>query len=405
MNCKKDFPILKQKVHGKNLVYLDSAASSQKPKRVIEAIKKYYETMNANVHRGVYKFSEEATIAYEDAHKTVRDFINAKKTNEGEIIFTSGTTASINTVAYSFCLQNIKKGDEIIVSEMEHHSNLVPWQQLANMKGAKLKIVKMNEGFEIDMEDLKKQTTNKTKIAALNHISNSLGSINDVKAATEILHDKNALSCIDAAQSVPHMPIHVQKIDCDFLAFSGHKMCGPTGTGVLFGKEELLKNMSPFMFGGGMINSVTFKQTTWANSPEKFEAGTPNIAGAVGLAEAVNYLKKAGMQDVLKHEQQLTKYALERLQSTSGVEIYGKKEIKNRAGVISFNIKGVHAHDVASVLDTEGIAVRAGHHCTQPLMELLKTKATVRASFYIYNTKEDVDKLIEAIEKVKKVFA
>jgi cysteine desulfurase / selenocysteine lyase len=405
MNYKKEFPILKQKIHGKELVYLDSAASSQKPRVVIEAIKNYYEHTNANVHRGVYKLSEEATIAYEDAHEIVRDFINARKTNEGEIIFTAGTTASINTVAYSFCLQNIKKGDEILVSEMEHHSNLVPWQQLANMKGAKLKVVKMNKYFEIDLEDLKKQTTNKTKIAALNHISNSLGSINDIKAATEILHDKNALSCIDAAQSVPHMPLTVQKINCDFLAFSGHKMCGPTGIGVLFGKEELLKKMNPFMFGGGMINSVSFKKTTWADSPEKFEAGTPNIAGAVGLAAAVTFLKKVGMQDLSQHEHTLTKYALEKLQTIPEVEVYGKKDMENRAGVISFNIKNIHAHDVASVLDTEGIAVRAGHHCTQPLMELLKTKATARASFYMYNTKKDVDKLVEAIEKVKKVFA
>ena len=407
-NIKKQFPILKRKIHGKPLVYLDSAASSQKPEEVINVVKNFYEQNNANIHRGVYKLSEEATIAYEKAHDVVAQFINANKGSAtGEVIFTSGTTASINTLAYSFGLGNLKKGDEIIVSTMEHHSNFVPWQQLAQLKGAKLVVVNMNDDWEIDIEDLKKKVTSKTKIASLNHVSNTLGSINNIKAAVEILHDKHALLSVDAAQSIPHMKIDVQKINCDFLSFSGHKMFAPTGTGVLYGKEEHLKNMRPFMYGGDMVSEVSFKKTTWNTLPWKFEAGTPNIAGGIGLAAAVKFLQNVEMENIQQHEKELTKYALQKLQPlqrSKDLILYGKETSKGRLAVFSFNLKDIHAHDVASILDREGVAIRAGHHCTQPLMKALNIPATARASFSLYNTKKDVDKLIAGLQNVKKVF-
>lgn len=403
-DIRADFPIFKRKIHGKPLVYLDNAATTQKPKQVIEAMNTFYTTMNANIHRGVHTLSEESTLAYEEAHETLAKFINANARN-GELIFTSGATASINTISYAFCLDQLKRGDEVLISEMEHHSNLVPWQQLAAMKGAKLKVVKMNEDWEIDLEDLKKKVTSKTKIASVTHMSNVLGTINDIKAAAEILHDKHALLAVDGAQSAPHFPIDVQKLDCDFFVCSGHKMLGPTGTGILYGKEELLQHMNPFMYGGDMIRSVAFTKTTWNDLPWKFEAGTPDIAGGIGLAAAVNYLQKEGMEEIHAHETKLTHYALKQLASINGLTLYGKKETKMRGGVISFNLRGIHAHDVASILDREGIAIRAGHHCAQPLLEKLNLPATARLSLYLYNTKEEIDHCVQSLENVKKVFA
>lgn len=400
---KKEFPLLQRKVHGRPIVYLDNAATSQKPKQVLAAIQRFYTTSNANVHRGVYKLSEEATIAYEQAHETVASFINAKPE---EIIFTSGTTDSINTVAYSFCLDNLQQGDEVVISAMEHHSNLVPWQQLCELKQARLKVIPITHLGTINIEDVKKIITARTKIAAVTHMSNVLGIINDIKAIAQVAHSKGALLCVDAAQSVPHIPVDVKALDCDFLTFSGHKMLGPTGIGVLYGKEELLNRMRPFKYGGGMIDTVTFEKTTFAKLPEKFEAGTPNIAGAIGLAAAIGFLQCIGMEHIHAHEITLTHYALQKMRTVKGLQYYGlaKAEKHKRGGVISFNLNGIHAHDVASILDKEGIAVRAGHHCCQPLMKELGVAATVRASFYLYSTKKDVDKLVQALEKVQQVF-
>lgn len=403
MDIKKEFPLLQRKVHGKPLIYLDNAATSQKPKQVLEALQRFYTTSNANVHRGVYKLSEEATIAYEQAHETVAHFINAKPE---EIIFTSGTTESINTVAYSFCLDNLQQGDEVVISAMEHHSNLVPWQQLCELKQARLKVIPITHLGTINIEDVKKTITVRTKIVAVTQMSNVLGTINDVKSIAQIAHSKGALLCVDAAQSVPHIPVDVKALDCDFLAFSGHKMLGPTGIGVLYGKEALLNRMRPFKYGGGMIDTVTFEKTTFAKLPEKFEAGTPNIAGAIGLAAAMGFLQCVGVENIHAHELELTKYALQKMRTVKGLQYYGLPQVEKhkRGGVISFNLAGIHAHDVASILDKEGIAVRAGHHCCQPLMKELGVAATVRASFYLYNTKKDVDKFVQALEKVQQVF-
>ncbi len=396
---RKDFPILDVKVHGKPLIYLDNAATTQKPKQVIDSITNYYENYNANIHRSIHKLGEEATAAYEDAHKKVADFINA---DFEEIIFTKNTTESINLSAYSLT-NNLKAGDEIVISQMEHHSNFVPWQQLALKKGLKLKFIKTDKEGLLDEESIKENITKKAKIVSLVQVSNVLGTVNDVREIGKIAHDNNALFVIDGAQSVPHMPIDVKKLDCDFMAFSGHKMLGPTGIGVLYGKRELLENMQPFLYGGEMIKEVKFEGTKFNDLPWKFEAGTMNIAEAIGLGAAIDYLRKIGMEKIMEHDKELAKYCYEKLLGIKDVEIYGPKP-ENRNSLVAFNIKNVHAHDTSQILDGEGIAIRAGHHCAMPLHSVLGIAASARASFYFYNTKEEIDKLVDGIKKVIKVF-
>ena len=392
---KKDFPLLARKINGKTLVYLDSAATSQKPSHVIDAMTAYYRQSNANVHRGVYALAEEATEAYENAHRKVAEFIGA---SWDEIVFVRNATEAINLVAYSWALANVKKGDEILVSRMEHHSNLVPWLFVCKRTGAKLKFIEIDRSGDLKWNA--KLVTPRTKLVAVTHVSNVLGTVNDVARIVEDAHKVGARVLVDAAQSVPHMPVRVG--DVDFLVFSGHKMCGPTGIGVLYAKRELLKSMEPFLYGGDMISRVTYEGAEWNKLPWKFEAGTPNVAGAVGLAAAIDYLQKIGMENVRAHEKVLTEYALKKLDKVKGVTIYG--DPKNRGGVVPFNLKDVHPHDLASVLDDDGVCVRAGHHCAQPLMGVLGIDSCARASFYIYNTKDDVDALVRAIERAKKVF-
>jgi cysteine desulfurase / selenocysteine lyase len=404
---KKDFPILARKVHNKPLIYLDNSASSQKPIQVIDAISNYYKTSHANVHRGIHQLGEEATIAYEEAHKTVAQFINASSWRE--IIFTKNATESLNLLAYSIT-QMFEEGDEIIVSRKEHHSNFVPWQQAAIRHKLTLKICNINEEGKVDTKHLKALLTKKTKIVSISHMSNVLGAANDIKNIAKIIHANttkkgHTLLSVDGAQSVPHMPVDVQDIDCDFLSFSSHKMCGPTGIGVIYGKKEYLQNMPPFLMGGGMVGEVTENKTTWAEIPWKFEAGTPNVAGAVGLTAAIHYLEKIGMENVWQHSKEIAKYAINELKKHEDITIYGPTTTREKGAVIAFNIKNIHAHDVVSILDKEGIACRAGHHCAQPLMDHMKIQATVRLSAYIYNTEEDIDALITALQKVREVFA
>ncbi len=395
---REDFPILKVKVHGKPLIYFDNAATSQKPKQVINAIKDYYENYNANIHRSIHKLGEQATLAYENAHKKVADFINA---DFEEIIFTKSTTESLNLLAYSLT-QKLQSGDEIIITQMEHHSNFVTWQQIAKKKNLKLNFIEIDEEGKLKLEQLNQLLNEKTKIVSVTHVSNVLGTINPVEEIAKTVKEKsNAYFIVDAAQSVPHMPVDVKKIDCDFLAFSGHKMLGPTGIGILYGKKELLQEMEPFLYGGEMIKEVTFEDSKFNDLPWKFEAGTMNIAQGIGLAAAIDYLKKVGMENIMQHGKELANYCYEKLSEIKEVEIYGPKE---RGALISFNVKNVHAHDTATILDGEGIAVRAGHHCAMPLHSVLGITASARASFYLYNTKEEIDKLAEAIHKVIKVF-
>ena len=388
-----DFPILK------NVTYLDNGATSLTPECVVEAMNDYYRKFNANIHRSIHKLGEEATAAYEEAHKKVADFINA---DFEEIVFTKNTTESINLLAYSLT-NNLNPNDEIVISQMEHHSNFVPWQQLALKRGLKLKFIKINKEGLLDEESIKENITKKTKIVSLVHVSNVLGTINDVKEIGKITHENNALFVVDGAQSVPHMPVDVKNLDCDFLAFSGHKMLGPTGIGILYGKKELLEKMQPFLYGGEMIKEVRFENTRFNDLPWKFEAGTMNIAEAIGLSSAIDYLNKTGMENIARHGKELVKYAYEKLNEMKEIEIYGPSAEK-RSGLVAFNVKGVHAHDTAQILDGEGIAIRAGHHCAMPLHSVLGIAASARASFYFYNTKEEVDKLVEGIKKVVKVF-
>lgn len=396
---KQYFPILDQTVHGKRLVYLDSAATSQKPIKVIEAIDDYYRRYNSNVHRGVHTLGTLATEGYEGAREKVRAFINAKSTEE--IIFTRGTTAALNLVASSYGRANVTKDDEIVITPMEHHSNIIPWQQVARVTGATLKYIPLQPDGTIRLEDVEQTVTEKTKIVAITHVSNVLGTINPIKEIVAIAHRNGAVVVVDGAQSAPHMKIDVQQLDCDFYAFSGHKMCGPTGIGVLYGKKALLENMEPIEFGGEMIDFVGLYESTWKELPWKFEGGTPIIAGAIGLGAAIDFLEEIGLDEIEKHERELVTYAIERLSEIDVVTIYGPKE---RAGVLTFNVADIHPHDVATVLDSEGIAVRAGHHCAQVLMKWLKVTATARASFYLYNTKEDVDALADALQKTKEFF-
>ncbi len=397
---KKDFPVLNQIVNDEPLVYLDNAATTQKPLKVLAAIKDYYENDNANVHRGVHTLAERATEKYEAAREKVRQFINAKSTKE--VLFTRGTTTSINWVA-QFAGQILKAGDEIVISIMEHHSNIVPWQEVAKKTGAILKFVYLKDG-QLDMDDLRKKITNQTKFVSIAHVSNVLGTINPVEEITKIAHEHGAYMAVDGAQSTPHMAIDLQKMDVDFFAFSGHKMMGPTGIGVLYGKEELLNQFEPVEFGGEMIDFVYESHSTWTELPWKFEAGTPNIAGAIALGAAIDYIQELGIDQIHQHEIELIDYLMPKLKEIEGLTIYGPKDNVKRGGLITFNIEGLHPHDVATALDMEGVAVRAGHHCAQPLLNYLETPATARASFYLYNTKADCDKLVEALKKTKEFF-
>ncbi|MGG2980105.1 cysteine desulfurase SufS [Bacillus licheniformis] len=402
MNAKdirEQFPILSQQVNGHDLVYLDSAATSQKPRVVIETLDEYYNSYNSNVHRGVHTLGTKATDGYEGAREKVRKFINAKSMQE--IIFTRGTTTALNTVALSYARANLKPGDEIVITPMEHHANIIPWQQAVKATGATLKYIPLQEDGTISLDDVRETVTENTKIVSAAHVSNVLGTINPIKEMAKIAHEHGAVMVVDGAQSTPCMKIDVQDLDCDFYTFSAHKMCGPTGIGVLYGKKALLENMEPAEFGGEMIDFVGLYESTWKELPWKFEAGTPIIAGAIGLGAAIDFLEDIGLDEILAHEHRLAAYALERFKELEGAVVYGPAE---RAGLVTFNLEDVHPHDVATVLDAEGVAVRAGHHCAQPLMKWLNVSATARASFYLYNTEEDIDKLIEALQKTKEYF-
>ena len=398
----KDFPILNQKVNNNRLAYLDTTATSQTPIQVIDVIADYYKRYNSNVHRGVHTLGSLATDGYESARETVRRFINAKYFEE--IIFTRGTTSSINIVAHSYGDANISEGDEIVVTEMEHHANIVPWQQLAKRKHASLKFIPMTDDGELTIENIKATINDNTKIVAITHVSNVLGTINDIKTITDIAHEHGAIVSVDGAQAAPHMDLDMQSLDVDFYSFSGHKMLGPTGIGVLYGKRALLDKMEPVEFGGDMIDFVEKYDASWADLPTKFEAGTPLIAQAIGLAEAIRYIENLGFDAIQAHEHELTTYAYDKMSEIEGIEIYGPPKDR-RAGVITFNMTDVHAHDVATAVDTEGVAVRAGHHCAQPLMKWLNQSSTARASFYIYNTKEDIDQLVQSLNQTKEFFS
>lgn len=400
-NIRHDFPILKREINGQTLVYLDNAATTQKPNTVIQAITSYYENNNANVYRSVHTLSGEATEAYEEAREKVRHFIQAKYREE--VIFTKGTTDSLNKLSRSL-KSELHKGDEILLTYMEHHSNIVPWQELAKEKQAQLVYVKLTAEGRLDMDDFKEKLSGKTKIVAFTHVSNALGTINPVKEMTQLAHEKGAYVIIDGAQAVPHMPVDVQDIDADFYVFSGHKMLGPTGIGILYGKKELFEKMEPSEFGGEMIELVSEQESSWAPLPFKLEAGTPNIAGAIGLGAAIDYLEAIGMENVKKYEEELTIYLLDELEKIEGLEIYGPKTVRDRAGVISFNLDGIHPHDLSTALDLDGIAIRAGHHCAQPLMRACDVLATSRASLYLYNTKEEITIMIEALKEAKEFF-
>ena len=396
------FPILNQEVNGHPLVYLDSAATSQKPVQVIEALKKYYEFDNSNVHRGVHTLGNRATESYEGAREKVRNFISAKSTQE--VIYMRGTTTAINTVAQSYGAANVGEGDEIVITYMEHHSNIIPWQQLAKEKGAVLKYVDLEEDGTLSLEKVRATVTERTKIVSIMYVSNVLGTMNPIKEITQIAHENGAVMVVDGAQAAPHLRIDVQDLDCDFFAFSGHKMCGPTGIGVLYGKKELLEQMEPIEFGGEMIDFVGLYDSTWKELPWKFEGGTPIIAGAVGLAAAIDFLEEIGLDEIEKHEHKLAAYAMDRMSSINGLTIYGPTDPGKRAGIVTFNLDDVHPHDVATVLDMNGIAVRAGHHCAQPLMKWLEVTATARASFYLYNSEDDIDRLVEGLSTAKEYF-
>lgn len=403
VDIRKDFPILSRQVHGKPLVYLDSTASSQKPRAVIDAMNVYYETYHANVHRGVYEISEEATAAMEKARVKMARFINARQSKQ--IIFTRNTTESINLVAISWGSTHIASGDLIVLTEMEHHSNLVPWQLLAQRTGARLEFVPITEDGLLRQDIYEELLRQQPKMVAFTHMSNVLGTINPAQEMIAQAHAVGATVLLDAAQSVPHLPVDVQALDIDFLCFSAHKMLGPTGIGVLYGKRDLLEDMPPFMGGGDMICTVGLRHSTWNDLPWKFEAGTPAIAEAVGLGAAVDYLNALGMDNVFQHEQELTHYAMEQLQMVAGLTIYGPDADK-RGGVISFTLGDIHPHDLASILDQQaGVAVRAGHHCAQPLMERLGLAATARASFYVYTIREEIDTLVQGLQKAIQIFS
>ncbi len=399
---RKDFPIFETEARGKRLVYLDSANTSQKPRQVLERMQLFYETENANVHRAVYELSEKATAAYEGARAACARFIGSDSARS--IVFTRGTTESINLIRYTWARQNVGAGDEILITEMEHHSNLIPWQMLAQENGATLRHLPIDDEGRLRLDLLEEHITKRTKLVSLSLMSNVLGTINPVRAVADAAHAVGAKVLVDAAQAAPHSSFDVNELDADFLAYSSHKMCGPTGAGVLYGREELLEEMPPFHGGGEMIREVWADRATWNEIPYKFEAGTPNLAQAVGMGAAVEYLETLGMDAVREHEMELTAYALERL-AAIGATIYGPRDLSGRGGVVSFNLDGVHPHDMSTIVDQEGVCIRAGHHCAQPLMRRLGVPATARASFYIYNTTEDVDVLIDSVEKSKGWFA
>jgi len=398
---REDFPILKRKINGKPLIYFDNAATTQRPQVVIDAVSEYYEKSNANIHRGIHTLSEEGTEQYEKAREKIHNFVNAGK--RYQTIFTRGTTESINAVSYAWGLENLKPGDEIVLTIMEHHSNLVPWQFFMN-RGVKIHYVDIDDNGELKMDQFQELVSKKTKVVSVSHMSNVLGTISNVKGIGKIAHDSNALFVVDGAQAAPHFTVNIKDINADFYAVSGHKMLGPTGIGALIGKKDILDKMNPFMFGGNMIREVHTTGSTWADPPAKFEPGTPHIAGAIGFGVAVDYLKNIGMENAMKHEKELLKYAMEKLDPIPNLTIYGPKEIEKRSGVISFNYAGIDAHDMSTILDNNGVAIRSGHHCTQPLMERLGVPATSRASFYIYNTRQEIDVLVGSLLEAKKVF-
>lgn len=399
---RRDFPILSRKINGKRLVYLDNAATTQKPRSVITVLDDYYKNYNANVHRGIHTLAEEATGAMEATRKRVGEFIGGARPEE--IIFTRGTTESINLVAYSWGKHNIKRGDRIVITEMEHHANLVPWMMLAKETGAELKYIPITEDGFLDLANLNGILSENTRLVAVTQMSNVLGTINSLDEIIDAAHRRGAVVLVDAAQSVPHIRIDVRALDVDFLAFSAHKMLGPTGIGILYGKASILNDMEPFNYGGEMINEVTYDHATWNELPYKFEAGTPNIAGAVGFLPALEYLDYLGMDYVHKHDKELTGYAMDKLWDMGSIRIFGPKDVEHHGGVVSFVDKDIHPHDLATFLDSYGIAVRAGHHCAQPLTRKLGVMATTRASFYVYNTKDDVDELIEALKGARRYF-
>ncbi|HEX9862265.1 MAG TPA: cysteine desulfurase [Candidatus Bathyarchaeia archaeon] len=403
---REDFPILKRKINNYPLIYFDNAATTQKPKQVIDAIRDFYENHNANVHRGVHTLSQETTEMYENAREKIARFVNAK--DSAEIIFARGTTEAINLVAYSWGLRNLKSGDEVLVSLIEHHSNIVPWEILSKINGFTIKYAKVNTDGTLNCEDFESKFSRKTKIACLSHVSNVSGVINGVKRIARVAHDHGALMLVDGAQSVPHMPVDVQDLGVDFLAFSGHKMLGPTGIGVLYGKKELLEQMAPFQGGGEMIKEVSFSQEkaqcniSWNALPWKFEAGTPNICGGIALMEAVKYLEHIGMAEVLKHEKALTEYAVKRMRECRKVTLYGSSDLSLKCGIIPFNVEGLSSHDVALFCDNYGIMIRSGFHCAQPLHQVFKLQSSARASFYIYNTREEIDQFVEVLKEIER---
>ncbi len=400
LKIRRDFPILKEKVHGKPLVYLDNAATTQKPLSVIETLDKYYREYNSNIHRGLHLLSEKATEAYETARIKTQKFLNAKDSRE--IIFTRGATEGINLVAQTWGRQNVKAGDEVLVTNMEHHSNIVPWQMLCEEKGAALKVVPINDAGELAVEELHRLLTPKTKILAITHVSNALGTVNPIADIVKAAHEKGVKVLVDGAQSIPHMAVNAQEIDCDFLVFSGHKIYGPTGIGVLYGKYALLDSMPPYQGGGDMISSVTFGKTLYKKPPHKFEAGTPHIAGVIGLGAALDYVTKIGLGDIAAHEHDLLIYGTQKLKEIPGLQLVGTAA--HKAGVLSFTLGEIHPHDIGTILDRQGVAIRAGHHCAQPVMERFQIPATARASLALYNTREEINALAKAIHKVLEVF-
>ena len=407
IQVRRDFPILKREINGHPLVYLDSGATSQKPSQVLEAERNYYEQHNANVHRGAHTLGDEATLLLAESRQATAKFIGA---SDQEIIFVRNTTEAINLVAYSWGLDNLKEGDVIVTTLMEHHANLVPWQEVGRRTGAKVEVVGLTPDGQVDMDDYRNKLKLHPKLVSFVQVSNALGTINPVAEMTKLAHKVGAVVLVDGAQAVPHMRVDIGEIGCDFYAFSGHKMLGPMGIGVLWGKRAILEKMSPFLSGGGMINEVYTDHSTWAELPEKFEAGTPNVAGAVGLMSAIKYLEKlglpaqAGMDNVREHDKQLVAYSIQQLQKIKEIRILGPKDSSQRSGSVSFEYQGVHAHDIAAILDSQGVAVRSGHHCTMPLHNSLGVVASIRASFNVYTTKGDIDALVEALKKVKEVF-
>ncbi len=402
VRTRAEFPALDQKVNGKPLVYLDSAATSQKPRHVLDAMEAYYEHDNANVHRGIHELSRRATEAFEEARGKVARWIGA--TDSAEVIWTSGTTGSINLVASAWGLDNVRAGDEILLSVLEHHSNIIPWQLLARRTGAKLRYIEIDEQGRLILDDLDTLLTDRTKVVAISHVSNALGTVNPIKTIAAAAHARGALVVVDGAQGAVHAKVDVQELGVDFYALSGHKMCGPTGSGALWGRRELLEAMSPYQGGGEMIHFVGRDESTWAEVPHKFEAGTPNIAGAVGMGAAVDFLSEIGMEAIQAHERRLLEYAMDRVGAIEGIRIYGPESLDEHSAVVSFTLGDAHPHDISTILDSEGIAIRAGHHCAQLVMKRYGIAATARASFYLYNTEEDVDRLVEGLGVVRGIF-